>query len=52
VCAFKKGDIDLPSDYDGVLWTSYDSGNWRQELAKELQAAGYKIDWNTVMNPN
>jgi len=50
VCALKKGDIELPTDIVGVIWQELDAqGGWRQALAKELQAAGYKIDWNDVM---
>jgi len=37
-----KGDIELPSDYHGVLYTAIDAPNkdWRIELCKELRAAG------------
>ena len=50
VCALKAGDIEMPSDILGVVWTPYDaSGAWKLGLAKELQAAKYSIDWNKVM---
>lgn len=50
VCAIRKGDIEWPSDYGGVVWTSFDdAGGWRQALAQELDAAGYDIDFNKVM---
>ncbi|MCA8263601.1 TIR domain-containing protein [Burkholderia multivorans] len=50
VCALKRGDIEIPSDYLGVVWVSIDeSGGWKQALGKELQAAGHEIDWNRVM---
>lgn len=50
VCALKRGEIEFPSDILGVIWTEFDSnGGWRQKLAKELQAAGYDIDWNLLM---
>jgi hypothetical protein len=46
VCALKSGDLELPTDILGVAWTSLDdAGAWRVNLAKELEAAGYKIDW-------
>lgn len=48
VAAIIKGDIEKPSDYDGVIYTPFDAG-WKAALAKELQAAGYEIDWNKVM---
>jgi len=41
VCALKVGDLELPSDILGVVWTTYDAdGAWKVGLAKELQAAG------------
>lgn len=50
VCTFKRGDLDIPSDFAGVVWSKMDAnGAWKQELAKELSAAGYEIDWNLVM---
>lgn len=50
VCALKSGELELPSDIFGVVWTSLDpAGGWRVSLARELQAAGFQIDWNKVM---
>lgn len=50
VCAFQRGTVNIPSDFAGVVWTVMDESNgWKQELARELSAAGYAIDWNTVM---
>lgn len=50
VAALKKGDVETPSDFDGVIYTAYE-GNWKSALATELQAVGYDIDWNKVMKP-
>ncbi|MGR3562484.1 MAG: TIR domain-containing protein [Heliomarina sp.] len=51
VCALKVGQLELPSDILGLVWTEFDpSGGWKQALAKELQAAGLEVDWNKVMN--
>ncbi|MFZ2620542.1 MAG: nucleotide-binding protein [Alphaproteobacteria bacterium] len=51
VCALKCEDIEIPSDILGIVWTSFDNSNaWKMALAKELQAAGYNINWNLVMN--
>jgi predicted nucleotide-binding protein len=47
VCALKAGEVELPSDILGIAWTPFDAG-WKQALATELEAAGYKIDWNRV----
>ena len=50
VCALKRGVLEIPSDFAGVVWTMMDAtGGWRQALGKELQASGYSIDWNLVM---
>jgi predicted nucleotide-binding protein len=50
VCALMRGTVSIPSDFAGVVWEQMDvGGGWRQSLARELQAAGHEIDWNTVM---
>ncbi|WP_417069211.1 TIR domain-containing protein [Niveibacterium terrae] len=50
VCALKRGDLEIPSDFAGVVWEAMDSGGaWKQALARELVAAGHSIDWNVVM---
>jgi predicted nucleotide-binding protein len=50
VCALRRGDVSIPSDFAGVVWEEMDSaGGWRQRLARELEAAGHVIDWNKVM---
>jgi predicted nucleotide-binding protein len=50
VCALKRGRVEIPSDFAGVVWETMDAGNgWRQALGRELQAAGHTIDWNKVM---
>ena len=45
VVALHRGGIELPSDYDGVLYTPYDgdSGTWRGELVAELRESGYDV---------
>ena len=48
VAAVIKGDIEKPSDYDGVVYIPFDAG-WKIAIAKELQVVGYAIDWNVVM---
>jgi predicted nucleotide-binding protein len=51
VGALKAGDLELPSDILGIVWTPFDAaGAWKIALAKELQTAGYEFDWNKVMS--
>jgi len=50
VCSLMRGNVSIPSDFAGVVWTALDeAGAWKQSLARELQAAGHTIDWNKVM---
>ncbi|WP_053567573.1 TIR domain-containing protein [Caballeronia cordobensis] len=50
VCALKRGTLEIPSDFAGVVWEKMDdSGGWKQALGRELQAAGHEVDWNKVM---
>lgn len=50
VCALKRGALEIPSDFAGVVWEAMDSnGGWNRALARELEAAGHSIDWNKVM---
>ena len=50
VCALKRGEVEIPSDFGGVVYETFDSGGgWKQALGRELQEAGYHIDWNIVM---
>ena len=47
VCALTKGNVEIPSDYDGVLYIPFDeSGAWKMELVKELKTAGFDVDAN------
>ena len=48
--ALKRGDLELPSDISGVIWTEYDTANgrWQHDLVKELKAAEYDIDANKI----
>jgi predicted nucleotide-binding protein len=51
VCALVKGDIEMPSDFAGIVYTQMDDrGAWKQELLRELQAAGYKnLNWGNAL---
>lgn len=49
VCALVKGDIERPSDIDGVVYvTMDDAGGWRTALAKEMRHAGLAVDLNDL----
>ena len=49
VCALLKGDIEIPTDSEGVLYKPMDAmGAWKFALAKEIKAAGIEVDMNNV----
>lgn len=50
VCALKRGVLEIPSDFAGVVWTAMDENSgWKLALARELAAAGYDIDMNRII---
>uniref|UniRef100_UPI003BEED3A3 TIR domain-containing protein n=1 Tax=Burkholderia arboris TaxID=488730 RepID=UPI003BEED3A3 len=50
VCALKRGTVDIPSDFAGVVWENMDDGGgWRLALARELKAAGHAVDLNKAL---
>lgn len=50
VCALYMEGLELPSDWDGVVWVGLDRrGSWKLELARELKTAGFRIDLNNVL---
>ena len=50
VCALKRGVVEIPSDFAGVVWEAMDAGGgWKLALCRELKAAGYQIDLNKVI---
>ena len=49
VIALRKDKVQIPSDYMGVLYTPFDDARaWHLKLAKEMETAGYDIDWSKV----
>ena len=48
VCALTKGQPEIPSDYDGVVYIPMESNGWKMELIGELKAAGFDVDANKV----
>lgn len=50
VCALYEEGVEIPSDYDGVVFVPLDkSGGWRLLLGRELRAAGLDIDLNKII---
>jgi predicted nucleotide-binding protein len=50
VVVLHKGEVEIPSDFLGVVYISMDSyGSWRYGLGKELKGAGYNIDLNKLI---
>lgn len=50
VCLLRKGDIEMPSDFDGVVYISMTSDDgWKVSLAREMKAAGLNVDLNKAM---
>ena len=49
VCALTKGDVETPSDYDGVVYISLDDGGWKMDLIRELKNAGFDVDANRAL---
>jgi hypothetical protein len=46
----KKGEVEIPSDLHGILYTDFDArGAWKIELAKELNAVGISVDGKKVI---
>lgn len=51
VCVLQKGQVDVPSDWGGVINERYDdlSPAWKIALVRELKDAGYDVDANKVV---
>ena len=49
VRALVKGNIEIPSDYSGVLYIPLDdSDGWKDHLLDELKDAGFNVDANRL----
>lgn len=49
VCLLRKGDVEIPSDLVGIVYTTIDaSDGWKLDLVRELKAAGLEVDANRV----
>lgn len=50
VAVFRQGEVEVPSDFGGVVYIPLDASDaWKAALGKELEEAGFEIDWNKVM---
>jgi len=51
VCALRRGEVELPSDFSGVIYTPYDGADegWKIKLVREMKAAGLPIDLNKAL---
>lgn len=51
VVALVKDDIEIPSDYNGVMYIEVDNNDgWKMILSKEMKATGLKIDLNKILD--
>ena len=49
VSAIYMKDVELPSDFSGILYLSFDEkGAWRQDLVKELIATGFDLSLKDI----
>lgn len=49
-CLLRKGNVDMPSDLAGIVYTELDTaGGWKLNLVREIKAAGFNIDANKAM---
>ena len=44
----RQSEASMPSDLGGILYTASE-GNWQTELAKDLKAAGLRVDMNNLL---
>ena len=49
MCTLYESDVDIPSDYDGVLFVPLDEKErWKLDLVRELKEAGFSVDANRI----
>ncbi len=50
VCGLKKDEIEIPSDYSGVLYLKYDTLEaWKLKMIIEMNEAGLDVDANSLL---
>lgn len=51
VGAIVKGDVETPSDIDGIVYLKMDEfGGWQMALAKELKKSDFEVNLNKLLN--
>jgi predicted nucleotide-binding protein len=45
----EDGDLEFPSDYSGVLYTSFVEDGWQFKLVRELRASGYNVSADALL---
>ena len=48
-CALMKGDVEIPSDYNGIVYIPMDNEAWKLKLVRELKQAGLDVDANLAL---
>lgn len=48
VCPLFKGEIEKPSNIDGVVYVPMDGEDWRLKLGQEMKNAGFPVDMNKI----
>jgi hypothetical protein len=49
VVALHNDNVEIPSDYSGVIFVPFDkAGLWRLQLGREMRNAGIKVDLNKI----
>jgi len=49
VCVLYKEDVEMPSDYQGVLYVSLERDDWQWKLAREMKKSGMDLDVNKLL---
>jgi predicted nucleotide-binding protein len=49
VCCLYEHGVEVPSDYDGVIYVPLEGDGWRLSLARELKSAGINVDLNNAV---
>lgn len=49
VSVIRRGNIEMPSDFIGLGYISYDNTSWKFDLARELKSVGYDVDANKLI---